>query len=70
MDSFEISLFYEVDAFYTFGHDATMDDAYEEELALVPYVKHEIVSISSTLDFPIILLKSPTLENFSYQGLI
>ena len=28
MDSFEISLFEEVDAFYTYGLDATMDDAY------------------------------------------
>src|SRR3954466_11292753 len=28
MDSFEISLFDEVDALYTFGHDAIMDDAY------------------------------------------
>src|SRR3954471_9542975 len=30
MDSFEISLFDEVDAFYTFGHDVTMDDAYKD----------------------------------------
>src|SRR3954468_23122652 len=59
MDSFEISLFEEVDAFYTFGHDATMDDVYEDELPIVPYAKHEIVSIAATLDFPIILLKSP-----------
>src|SRR3954470_6859151 len=40
MDSFEISLFDEVDAFYTFGLDATMDDAYKYELSIVPYVKH------------------------------
>ena len=66
MDSFEISLFDEVDAFYTFGHDATMDDAYKDELDIVPYVKHEIVAIAPTLDCPIILLKSPTLpENFA-----
>src|SRR3954471_21372765 len=66
MDSFEISLFDEVDAFYTFGHDATMDDAYEDQLAIVPYVKHEIVAIEPTLDCPIIILKSPTIpENFA-----
>src|SRR4051812_866382 len=66
MDSFELSLFEEVDAFYTFGHDATMDDAYEDELAIVPYGKHEIVVVAPTIDFPIILLKSPTIpENFS-----
>lgn len=57
MDSFEISLFDEVDAFYTCGHDATMDDAYGDELVTILYVKHEIVAIASTLDFPIILLK-------------
>src|ERR1043165_6751648 len=66
MDSFEISLFEEVDAFYTFGLDGTMDDAYKDELAIVPYVKHEIVAIAPTLDCPIILLKSPTIpENFA-----
>ena len=42
-----------------------MFDAYGDELAIVPYVKHEIVAIAPTLDCPIILLKSPTLENFS-----
>src|ERR1041385_8201297 len=60
MYSFEISLFDEVDAFYICGHDATMDDAYEDELAIVPYVKHEIVATAPTLDCPIILMKSPT----------
>src|ERR1041384_1641651 len=66
MYSFELSLFEEVDAFYTFGHDATMDDAYKDELSIIPYVKHEIVAIAPILDFPIILLKSPTIsENFS-----
>src|SRR3954469_14350765 len=65
MDSFEISLFDEVDAFYTYGLDATMDDAYKAELAIVPYVKHEIVAVAPTLDCPIILFKSPTIpENF------
>src|ERR1041384_7517374 len=48
MDSFELSLFEEVDAFYTFGHDATMDDSYKDELSIVPYVKHEIVAIAPT----------------------
>src|SRR4051812_34699116 len=67
MDSFEISLFDEVDAFYTFGHDVTMDDAYEDELAIVPHVKDKIVAIAPTLNCPIILLKSPTHipENFA-----
>src|SRR3954466_7863183 len=66
MDSFEISLFDEVDAFYTCGHDATMNDAYGDELAIVPHVKHEIVVIAPTLDCHIILLKSPTIpENFA-----
>src|SRR4051812_5909042 len=65
MDSFEISLFDEVDAFYTCGHDAIMNDAYGDELAIFPHVKHEIVAIAPTLDCPIILLKSPTIsENF------
>src|SRR3954466_13637436 len=66
MDSFEISLFDEVDAFYTCGHDAIMNDAYGDELAIVPHVNHEIVSIAPTLDCHIILLKSPTIpENFA-----
>src|SRR3954471_19777556 len=60
MDSFEISFFDEVDAFYTCGHDAIKNDAYGDELAIVPHVKHEIVAIAPTLDCPIILLKSPT----------
>src|SRR4051812_46103777 len=64
MDSFEISLFDEVDAFYAYGRDATMDDAYGDELAIVPHVKHEIFAIAPTLECPIILLKSPTPENF------
>ena len=60
MDSFEITLFDEVDAFYTFVHDATMDDAYEDELAIVSYVKHGIIDIAPPLDCPIILQKSST----------
>ena len=51
MDSFEISLFDEVDAFYAYGRDATMDDAYGDELSIVPHVKHEVVAIAPTLDF-------------------
>src|SRR3954466_12921774 len=50
MDSFEISLFDEVDAVYTYGLDATMDDAYKDGLSIVPYVKHEIVAIAPTLE--------------------
>src|ERR1043165_2427220 len=50
MDSFELSLFEEVDAFYTYGLDATMDDAYKDEISIVPYVKHEIVTIAPTLE--------------------
>src|SRR3954466_11279047 len=50
MDSFEISLFDEVDAFYTYVLDATMDDAYKDELYIVPYVKHETVAIAPTLE--------------------
>ena len=50
MDSFEIFLFDEVDGFYTCVHDATMDDAYKDELSIVPYVKHEIVAIAPTLE--------------------
>ena len=65
MDSFDISLFDEVDAFYTCGHDAIMNDAYKDELDIVTYLKHEIFAIAPTLDCPIILLKSPTPENFA-----
>ena len=35
--------FDEVDAFYTCGHDAIMNDAYGDELPIVPRVWHEIV---------------------------
>src|SRR4051812_36134205 len=43
MDSFELSLFDEVAAFYTRGHDAIMNDAYGDELPIVPRLEHEIV---------------------------
>ena len=45
-DSIEISLD-EHDAFYSCGHDANI---YENEFAIVPYVKHEIVAIAPILD--------------------
>src|SRR4051812_31905685 len=59
-DSLDTSLFEELDTSCVFGQDATMDYACEDELAIVPYVKNEIVSIAPTLDCPIICLKSPT----------
>src|ERR1043165_1703831 len=66
-DSLDTSLSDDFDTCFVDGHVATMDDAYRDELAIVPYVKHEIVAIAPTLDFPIILLKSPTHipENFA-----
>ena len=36
-----------------------MNYAYGDELAIVPYVKHEIVTIAPTHDSPIIFLNSP-----------
>ena len=57
VDSLEISLF--DDACYTCGQDANMNDAQGDELAIVPYVKHEIVAIAPTHDSPIIFLNSP-----------
>ena len=36
-----------------------MNCAYGDELAIVPYVKHEIVAIAPTHDSPIIFLNSP-----------
>ena len=56
VDSFEIPLF--DDACYTWGQDANMNYAYGDELAIVPYVKHEIVAIAPTHDSPIIFLNS------------
>src|SRR4051812_41284959 len=66
-DSLEIPLSEELDTSFVDGLDATMDDAYGYELAIVPYAKHEIVAIAPTLYCPVILLKSPThiLENFA-----
>ena len=58
-DSLEISLSENFDTCFVDGQDATIDDAKKNELSIVPYVKHEIVAIAPTLDFPIILLKSP-----------
>src|SRR3954464_13238715 len=43
MNAFEMSLFDEVDAFYTCGHGAIMNDAYGDGLPLVPRVEHGIV---------------------------
>ena len=54
VDSFEISLF--DDACYACGQDANMNYAYGDELAIVHYVKHEIVAIAPTHDSPIIFL--------------
>ena len=57
IDSFELSLF--GDVCYACGQDANMNDAYGDELAIVPYVNHEIVAIAPTHDSPIIFLNSP-----------
>ena len=68
LDSFEISLFDELDACYACGHDANMNYAYGDELAIVPYVKNEIVAIAPTHDSPIIFFYSPNytiLEKFA-----
>src|SRR3954468_8540005 len=65
-DSLDTSLSDDFDTCFVDGHDATMDDSYKDELAIVPYVKHEIITVAPTLDFPIILLKYPTIpENFA-----
>ena len=53
-----MSLFDEIDACYSCGHDANMNYAYGDELAIVPYVKNEI-AIAPTHDSPIIFLNSP-----------
>ena len=45
-DLIEISLD-EHDACYPCGHDANI---YEDEFAIVPYVKHEIIAIAPILD--------------------
>ena len=36
-----------------------MNYAYEDELAIVPYVKNEVFAIAPTQDSPIIFLNSP-----------
>ena len=36
-----------------------MNDTYGDELAIVPYVKNEIIPIAPTHDSPIIFLNSP-----------
>ena len=58
VDSLEISLF--DDACYACGQDANMNYAYGDELAIVPYVKHEIVAIAPTHHSPIIFRILPT----------
>ena len=58
-DSFEMSFLDELDACYACGQDANLNYAYGDELAIVPYVKNEIVAIAPTHDSPIILLNSP-----------
>ena len=57
VDYFEISLF--DDACYACGQDANINDAYGDELAIVPYVKNKIVAIAPAHDSPIIFLNSP-----------
>ena len=57
VDFLETSLF--DDASYACGHDANMNDAYGDELAVVPYVMKEIVSSAPTHGSPIIFLNSP-----------
>jgi hypothetical protein len=49
----EISPLDEQDACYYYGHDANINDANGDELAIVPYVKHEIIAIAPTLDSPL-----------------
>ena len=48
-DLIEISPLDEHDACYSYGHDANINYAYDNELAIVPYVKNEIIVISPTL---------------------
>ena len=42
VDSFEMSIFDELDACYAHGQDANMNYAFGNEFAIVSYVKHEI----------------------------
>ena len=53
IDLTEISSLDEHDACYSYGHDANISYAYGDELAIVPYVKHEIIAIAPTLDSPL-----------------
>ena len=46
LDSFEISLFDELDACCACGQDANMNYAYGDELSIVPYVRNKIVAIA------------------------
>ena len=59
VDSFEISLFDELDACYACGQYANMNNAYGDELAIVPYINNEIIAIAPTHDSPIMFLNSP-----------
>src|SRR6266536_3842136 len=52
VDSFEISLFDELDACYACGQDANTNYAYGYDLAIVPYVKNDIVAIAPFLNSP------------------
>ena len=54
VDSFEISLFDEIDACYACGQDANLNYAYGDELAIDPYVKNDTVAIAPTDDSPFI----------------
>ena len=69
-DSLDTSLSGDFDTCFVDGHDATLYDACEDELAIVPYVKLEIFAIAPTLDCPIILLKISNYsgEFFYYQS--
>ena len=58
-DSLEISIFDEIDACYAYGQDANFNYAYGDVLAILPYVKNEIVAIAPTHHSPIIFLNSP-----------
>jgi hypothetical protein len=53
VDSIEISPLDACDACYSYGQDANINDAYGDELAIVPYVKNEIIAIAPTLDSPL-----------------
>src|SRR5215216_5249418 len=50
VDSFEISLFDELDACYACGQDANTNYAYGDEFAIVPYAMNEFVAIATTHD--------------------